>query len=308
MENQTECKYLVMAKYSTKHIYCCSYTPDTKGDTTHLCPSTVTYQEFSKGIQVHYYPNHSGHECKPYILSNKYKSYTITDLLEQASISEISEDGDLYLQFKTLMDNIVLDAAKINIDTLKVLINKAIDMTSILTHYDEDDEVITTTNRSFLLLDMKKKADGNGKKIAKAIENLGSKGLKRNTDSNEVSPILQKQLRRSTFSLADEKDSDNILKALDDQNVKLNKITKMQSPSSFNDSYKEFIDKSLHEQSDKRNNIRNKKKVVKTKMGQFKPSISPKKVEKRNSTGKMKDVEYEVRERDDDCNILVLKI
>lgn len=307
METQTESKYLVMAKYSSKHIYCCSYTPDNKGDTTLLCPSTVTYQEFSKGIQVHYYPNHSGHVCKPYVLSNKYKSYTITDLLEQASISEISEEGDLYLQFKTLMDNIVLDAAKINIDTLKILINKAIDMTSILTHYDEDDDVVTTTNRSYLLLDMKKKVDGNGKKIAKAIENLGSKGLKRTTDGNEVSPIVPKQSRKSTFSLADEKDSDNILKALDDQNVK-GKIIKMQSPSSFNDSYKEFIDKSLHEQTDKRNNVRNKKKVVKTKMGQFKPSISPKKVEKRNSTGKMKDVEYEVRERDDDCNILVLKI
>lgn len=307
METQTESKYLVMAKYSTKHIYCCSYTPDTKGETTHLCPSTVTYQEFSKGIQVHYYPNHSGHDCKPYVLSNKYKSYTITDLLEQASINDISVDGDLYLQFKTLMDNIVLDAAKINIDTLKVLINKAIDMTSILTHYDEDDDVVTTTNRSYLLLDTKKKTDGNGKKIAKAIENLGSKGLKRNADSNEVAPILQKQIRRSTFSLADEKDSDNILKALDDQQVKVGKNTKMQSPS-FNDSYKEFIDKSLHEQSDKRNNMRTKKKVVKTKMGQFKPSVSPKKIEKRNSTGKMKDVEYEVRERDDDCNILVLKI
>lgn len=308
METQTESNYLVMAKYSTKHIYCCSYTPDTKGDTTHLCPSTVTYQEFSKGIQVHYYPNHSGHDCKPYILSNKYKSYTITDLLEQASISEISEDGDLYLQFKTLMDNIVLDAAKINIDTLKELINKAIDMTSILTHYDEDDEVVTTANRSYLLLDTKKKADGNGKKIAKAIENLGSKGLKRNTDTSEISPILQKQLRRSTFSLADEKDSNNILQALDDQNAKSGRITKMQSPSSFNDSYKEFIDKSLNDQTEKRNNVRNRKKVVKTKMGQFKPSVSPKKVEKRNSTGKMKDVEYEVRERDDDCNILVLKI
>lgn len=308
MESQTESNYLVMAKYSTKHIYCCSYTSDTKGDTTHLCPSTITYQEFSKGIQVHYYPNHSGHDSKPYILSNKYKSYTITDLLEQASIGEISEDGDLYLQFKSLMDNIVLDAAKINIDALKVLINKAIDMTSILTHYDEDDDVVTTANRSYLLLDTKKKADGNGKKIAKAIEDLGSKGLKRVADSNEVAPTSQKQSRKSMFTLADEKDSDNILKVLDDQSVKTGRATKMQSPSSFNDSYKEFIDKSLNDQNDKRNSLRNKKKVVKTKMGQFKPSISPKKVEKRNSTGKMKDVEYEVRERDDDCNILVLKI
>lgn len=307
METQTASSYLVMAKFNSKHVYCCSYTPNTDGDTTHLCPSLITYQEFSKGIQVHYYPNHSGHDSKPYILSSKYKSYTITDLLEQASINEVADAGDLYLQFKTIMDNIVLDAAKINIDTLKVLINKTIDMTSILAHYDEDNDVVTTANRSYILLDRNKKTDGNSKNIAKAIENLGSKVSKRVSESNEDSPVPQKQHRRGMFSLADEKDSENILKALDDQSVTTEK-TKPQSPSSFNDSYKEFVDKSLSEQNAKRISVRNRKKVVKTKIGQFKPTMSPKKVEKRNSTGKIQDMEYEVRERDDDCNVLVLKI
>lgn len=356
MELQTKTKYLMMGQYNTKKIYrCCNIETKDDDPVTVFCHSTIVFQEFAKGSQVTFYKNHDGHTYEDYVLKDKYKSFCITNMLQKAAgytaMTDInSDDNDLYLQFKTLMESIVLDAAKINIDALKVLVGKALDMTSVLTQYDEDAESEMTNDTSTLSLN--KKHDD--KIITQTLEGLRSslrikrkssvqvdvpqKVLRKTSVPGEKS--VQKTKAKNTFSLADDKDSDNILKELDGdsknvienkkpaqtkdgiENVTQNtgletpktqpKVVFDQSPSSFNDSYKDFIDKTLKTPAAKKA-TENKKQVVKTKIGQFKPA-SPKATpvvetkKRKSSIGKVKEVEYEVKEQDNDCNILILKI
>ncbi|CAG9790470.1 unnamed protein product [Diatraea saccharalis] len=482
MENETSNRYLILNKCSAKQTYRCSFYLATdkneKDEVSHFCPSSIIVREFSKGVQVHFYKQHYGHPCPEYNIPKQFSKYTITSLMEaktkaQLDVVDMSDDTDLYVQFKTLMDNIVLDAAKVKINHLKVLIGKALEMSTILKQYigDEDydeypktaplnktmtDDQITTALETFTK-DIKKRKSTTVAVTPNANPTVALKRQKITTPNTDLTdtkkdvisiaiPPIKTYSNRSkqktpiilnTFSLADEvvneEDSKELLKEID-----LPKINpKISSPaslslSSFNDSYREFVDKNFTAKADsksnskkeaqtnanqntkekikvlskndinervelrlpvdinknnnvniksiqkieknnsitnndtinktkelnnsrpinktrelnnsrtinktkepnnrssidkqKANNIKkyptvkkgrvDKKKVMKTKIGQFKPSLSPKKTEstkgnrdlnKRNSKSKL-EFDYEVKEQENDCNILILKI
>ncbi|XP_047543035.1 uncharacterized protein LOC125075349 [Vanessa atalanta] len=355
MEAQTNASYAILDKYDSKKYYHCNSVSENndKSSNTYFCPSTIVIQEFSKGIQVHFYKQHFKHSVVDYTLSDKYKKYSITSFLKRSeeynSLPNLEfDDNDMYLQFKTLMEGIVVDAAKINISTLKILVGKALDMTSILTNYDEevDDTNVDMRNTSHNM---------NDSQITKALEdnNLNT-GKRKNSNKTEgITDIKKTKIDSITqerdtdtsspkilnsFSLADNVDAINELNKDDDMTnnsvidkIKSNDTDKKplkqlkdldQSPSSFNDSYKDFVVKNFPAK-DAEVKTRNRvgRPVVKTKIGQFKPSLSPKspvkleakkiEVDKLNrlSIDKPKvDFEYEVKEQEEGCNILILKI
>ncbi|CAH2083776.1 unnamed protein product [Euphydryas editha] len=301
MESQTNVSYAILDNYDSKRYYHCNFVKENHEDrnTTYFCPSTIVIQEFSKGIQVHYYKQHYKHSFVEYNLSDKYKKYSITSFLKRSEEynnlpTQESGDNDMYLQFKTLMEGIVVDAAKINISTLQVLIGKALDMTSILTNYDEeaDDSSGEIHNSS---------QNMNDSQISKVLENSNlNMGKRKNNDKLDTSIdtkrikfnlVKQEETNLVTsspkiinsFSLANNVDSKN--KFVKDENKndknKSNNVTPLQqsnesdqSPSSFNDSYKDFVVKNFPFKEVKSNS--KAKKPVKTKIGQFKPNISPK--------------------------------
>ncbi|KAJ2941676.1 hypothetical protein O0L34_g10470 [Tuta absoluta] len=320
MEDQTACKYVPMGKYNSKQVYQCSeYTDNETENTRILCPSSFIVTKYPKGLQVHYFPTHYEHDCEEYELQDRYKTFSVSEMIHKAGNSNDGPDEDLYIQFKTLMDNIVLDAAKLNIDALKTLMNRAKDMETILQDYDEDKEVEIAKGRFTISLSTRavSNSEGNSSDCSPArnrkrtVEQNGTEAKKARKTTEDTKTLLKSTSKKS-FSLADDKDSDNILKELDGGNVQRDKT--MQSPS-FTDAYKDFImnaskkpvglSKTAAPKAER--HTAKKKNIVKTKMGQFK-GPSPKKIAKRNSIGATKDIEYEVRERDEDCNILVLKI
>ncbi|KAM3956018.1 uncharacterized protein ACR2FA_010065 [Aphomia sociella] len=399
MENQTKIKYLILGKCNSKQTYRCTYLPNSEPAcdlTAHFCPSSIIVQEFSKGIQVHFFKEHYGHSCPNYTLTERYKKYSITPLMMQATGYEYgtntqSDDKDLYVQFKTLMESIVLEAAKVKVDSLRILVGKALEMTSILTNYEEDDEMtspITSTNKSMT-----------DDQITNALECLQQTRIKRNLidngsefinhnrmdtdDDNILSPKIV-----NAFSMAETKDKDvkdkkdEIMSKIDNEAAKQKYKLLTQLPS-YNDSYKDFLDKNFKniekktsgnekntsskvnckvvvdkkvkplkpvksevkqesrkssptpktmenaaptkketptaKTAESKKNTPNilgkptKKAIMKTKIGQFKPSMSPRKSTEsntsRSSIGKAAvDIQYEVKEQENDCNILILKI
>ncbi|XP_059047616.1 uncharacterized protein LOC131843042 isoform X2 [Achroia grisella] len=469
METQINIKYLILSKCNSKHTYRCTFLPSeepTDNMTALFCPSSIVVQEFSKGIQVHYYKQHFGHQCSAYTLIDKYKKYHITSFIENAAHYEYTtvveeDDKDLYVQFKTLMESIVLEAAKVKIDTLKVFVGKALEMTTMLTNYEEDEEMTSLIKSNTSNKNM------SDDQISQALQNLQNskihkrkldndvapdKKKKRNTDITHLSPkivnafsmagiqdkengkkdlIVEKQTTISDNEV--EKTKQNDTKSVsDDEDAKTQKANKtnsddeaakkvynslMQSPS-YNDTYKDFLDKNFKKGTEtktmvkkgsntvtptvnvanKKDNISKtkadtatnyllvdgvkgistsnvstigktivnqstsnivpkqtinkkdklitksdvtpkteskntspllkttemkktanaapklvKKPVVKTKIGQFKPSLSPRKSTESNTSNSALnksavDVEYEVMEQEDDCNILILKI
>lgn len=101
--------------------------------------------------------------------------------------------------------------------------------------------------------------------------------------------------------------------------MKNSSVSATQSPTSFSESYKNFVDANFGIPVDKPKTRR--KEVMKTKMGQFKPNIvsTPKKKEdgiKVEETSPRiycynspkSDIQYEVLERENDCNVLIIKI
>ncbi|CAG4995335.1 unnamed protein product [Parnassius apollo] len=315
MELQTKVRYATFGTYNSKQIYRCTFLPEGSNaydeTTSYFCPSTIAVQEFSKGIQVHFYKDHYSHCFEGYVLANKYKKYSLTTLLQNSDgytqINELKEDEtDLYLQFKKLMECIVLDAAKINIATLKILIGKALDMTSVLNNYEEDPDSDSLSTKRVI-----------EDKITWVLGELGGglgekRKLALNMDKPETEPITKRfktriyqhnayqeqtlnssplsMLQDSTikiinsFSLAQPEIS-KAINELDSENeevdplLKLNEISPMdnqiedtpvmlvdkgnndqpktdplnlsdkikdESPSSFNDSYKDFVVKNFN--------------------------------------------------------------
>lgn len=358
MEQQTAAKYTKMEKYGTKHVYRCNHTwPKDINNIAFFCPSTIVTQKFPQGLQTHFYIKHS-HECEEYISTDKYKSRSTTELLSQTEgYPDINDDkfdeNDLYLQFKTLMDTIVVDAAKINIATLKELVNKAIEMTTVVANYDDDRDFDPTSYNTGISPTLTYKSTS--KDIKTALETIrSSQRLKRKLSAEVTSnknakipepksPVLPKILKVHSFSLADDKDSDKILKELDNDSNKITKNGKsvkwqslsneqenfkttvispkiqpkpsIASPTpSFNDTYKDFITTIQKPEKNDSNKTQLKQNKIKTKMGMFKPSVSPKSKPttsynyRRSSSGNVKVLKYEVKEREDDCNILILKV
>lgn len=331
MENQTGVKYAVQEKYETKHYYHCNYTKenDDKVDATHFCPSTIVVQEFPKGIQVHFFKKHFNHTTEDYFLKDKYKKFTITSFLKRSddynTITSIpTDENQLYTQFKSLMEAIIVDAANINAATLKILFGKALNMTTILSNYDKETEKIDNQ----LSLEYSKMSSGKRKNDMEI--NLDVKRTKDSSEKLEMSPKII-----NSFSLAtNEKNNDidtkmeviidkeNNEEHLDNEEDNTDKKGSDWDPysSSFNDSYKDFVVKNFPA-AEKEIKKKNKKPVVKTKIGQFKPSLSPKspntpeeikvkeKVVHRLTFDKpIVDLKYEVKEQEDGCNILILKV
>lgn len=320
MESQTQSSYMKMSETHVKQIHrCLHFIPNFDGDKTGLCPSSLIVQEFPNGTQVHFYKEHYGHICKPYSLDDEYKKYMINHIMEHKDILSPklvkSEDTETYLEFKKLMENIVLEASKLNVASLQPLLDKALEMNVLLNNHEDGKRLDTPKNMT----------------------------------DDEISQVLQEVKTRSKrkLEIKQEKSVSNDTPMKKQKNVenenaskKISNITK--SPSNFNDSFKDFVG-SINckvEQTP----VKKKKEIMKTKIGQFKPNSPKKKKDEEKSVRfdvndqsisneicndsfdsepiyqrlrisdfkfdpkTIKDIKYEVKEQENDCNILILKI
>ncbi|XP_047040043.1 uncharacterized protein LOC124644603 isoform X1 [Helicoverpa zea] len=145
----------------------------------------------------------------------------------------------------------------------------------------------------------------------------------------EISAAPQKSVAKKTEAPVSDEKIDEETKKSDDQQAIAMLRAQLQSPSSFNDSYKNFVDQNFKANTEnvsstpKTKASVKKKEVVKTKMGQFKvkTSVSPKPMSPKSPKEVIKevpiapriwkpvaDIKYEVKEQENDCNILILKI
>lgn len=395
MEQHTKVRYATLGKYISKEMYRCTFLPEGSSayddSTSYVCPSTIVVQEFSKGVQVHFYKDHHGHGFEDYVPSDRYRKYSLTTLLQNADgytqLADVKADGnDLYLQFKKLMECIVLDSAKINVRTLKILIGKALDMTSVLNSYDEDpdsdplptlrevQEDVSWEARSDKPVAEKRKTDSGDDKtktetITKRFKTrtYHHKPTNDGTNDDALTMLHDTTIRIiNSFSLAD-KDISEAVNELDsdcDNDAKPKncwgddiskatspipdnseskdglmtpiKVKKKQtdtpdnpSPSSFNDSYKDFVVKNFKvavpaksKAKSKTGASSNKRRPSKSASVSPRPQNVPKesKMLPRPTTPDIKqrlseavllrpvEYQYEVKEQENDCNILILKI
>ncbi|XP_013189919.2 uncharacterized protein LOC106134402 [Amyelois transitella] len=474
VQTRTKCSYLILGKCNLKQTYRCTYMPPSEtvnhSNISHICPASIVVQEFTKGIQVHFYKKHHGHMCPPYSCPEKFKKYLITTLMQKKdSFDVFYDEKDLYCQFKVLLESIIVEAAKVKIDDLKLMLEKALEMTAILNNYDEDDDEYTYSNKKTLceeqvtkalnILKGKRKADDNesesvdhkkkkqpSEEVNLKIVNVVSMAKPIGDDIKEEPGNVHDVDKSCMVKKSDAKktvDAESKTDVRKDDDVKIEIVSsprilrnaQIQSPS-FNDSYKDFVDKNfisvqntsktcpktgkyqapmkmsplaapssgpglrlrplsklvdpkqieeelakdddntapkpiknitfdmkntkdltvkkidpnkdhtirtVDPKENKGPNVESKfgaskttkdvmknkgpivhkefipkmkpkKQVMKTRIGQFKPSfspkksLSPKKSEHNTSIGKVKDIEYEVKEQENDCNILILKI
>ncbi|CAH2065068.1 unnamed protein product, partial [Iphiclides podalirius] len=379
MEKLINVRYAILGKYSSKEMYRCTFLPDGTNihdDTTSvMCPSTIVVREFSKGVQVHFYKDHHGHSSNEYVLPDKYKKFSLTTILQNAEgytqINELKVDeNDPYLQFKKLMECIVLDAAKINIKTLKVLIGKALEMTSVLNNYEEDSDSDTMSQKKVI-----------EEKISWVVNNksVGEKRKPETPDDKSKSEPITKRFKTrmyqhppegdkakeagapaalqdttikiiNSFSLAD-KDISKAVNEMDSEGendtkpkintkgdggtsplpelsvsrdelmtpIKFQKEAVDSSLTSFNDSYKDFVSKNFKmsptvpskSKSKSAKNLPKKFTLSKGSKTDSSPSPPLPQMKQRLSDASLSkpiDYKYEVKERENDCNILILKI
>ncbi|CAG4969837.1 unnamed protein product [Colias eurytheme] len=287
IENESGIHYKVVEERDNKKYYRCECADRLK---LKLCPGLMIAQEFGNGIHVVLFETHELIK-KKYTLPAKYKKYSISKLIKPVegynATKVIMDDNDQYLQLKTLLENIAVDAAKINIAGLKLLMSKALEMASILTSYDEETE--EHVEKQFNLSDAqianalqdkdddvtkakRPKLDAMSPKIVNTFS-LASIQINNNSDTASEDEqtdidleILKSNMERKTV------DTD-ILKDCSDQSD-TNKVT-------FNDTYKDFVTKNFV-QNDKPITCQPKRRpVVKTKIGQFNPvKIAPNPEEK----------------------------
>ncbi|KAJ0169279.1 hypothetical protein K1T71_015163 [Dendrolimus kikuchii] len=329
MESQMRCSYIIVSEFvgSEKSVHkklyrCPNYIPNFHEEMTGFCPSSIIVQEFPKGYQVHFYKEHYGHasNVRPYKLDAAYKKYSINhlmsvkDLLDKEKHTDEKQtpgkEKDMYSDFKKMMLNIISEAEKVDDDCLKNLFGKALEMSVVLNNRDETEK---------------------------------KPSLDKNVTDDKISFVLNKVETRSKRKQdLNKSTNDSAKKPKNDENSDsfIKKINSMRSQTNFNDTFKDFVgsigckvDGSPITKNDK------KKDVVKTKIGQFKPS--PPKVKKKEENkpksedkfqlakvknevkfdqsnvksefkfdvSKIKtEIEYEVREQENDCNILILKI
>ncbi|XP_068627194.1 uncharacterized protein [Battus philenor] len=387
MEEQTKVKYSILGKYNHKKMFRCTHLPEENNShddsTSFLCPSAIVVQEFSKGIQVHFYKNHFGHDCGDYVSSDDNKKYSLTTLLNKAKENTEIEDfkveeSDLYIQFKQLMECIVHDAAKTNIDTLKVLIGKALEMTSVVNSYGVDLNPDTVSTKSSI--------DNNIKGVLGELGNsLNKKKKTEVTEDNPKSEPITKRFKTrinqlnpnndipiqsqkslsvpllqdtsikiiNSFSLAEQDISKAVNEMDSDENEESKKEDELveraskkfnlsdeikielenevnneiESPSLFDssDPYKKFVVRNFKLDQNP-SKLKNKSKSISGNRNQVNKSPSPKSQSHTKDTTKHTskhinqiksetglsslpvDYKYEVKERENDCNILILKI
>ncbi|CAG4995327.1 unnamed protein product [Parnassius apollo] len=150
VEKKTKVKYALLEKYRSKEIYHCTFSPHDGNfyddNTIYCCPATISVQKFSEGLQVRFYKEHYGHVCELYVIAEKYKKYSLTSLLQNTDVyAAIDKPNvnkkDLYFQFQRLMESIVVNAGKLNVEALKLLYGRALAMTTVLKNYIEDTDL-----------------------------------------------------------------------------------------------------------------------------------------------------------------------
>lgn len=272
--------------------------------------------------QVHFYKEHHGHTVK-YKIPDRFQKFLSTEVMKK-SITASTEEEDLYTKFKSVLDSIAAAAYNADTETMKMLYRTAIEMEKIVKREEETVPV------------KKKMTD---KQITETLESLTEK---------KVEIEVQTETGRDETNSAMEEDKPEV----DKIKVESNMANADGSIACFNDSYMEFcnkineknkvVKKTPPKKKPEQKNVRtySKRKVVKTKIGQFKPNILlPRKkvVEKIveeeikddlkdveseedmnvdefelntsiNSSKVKLEVDYEVIEQENDCNILVLKI
>lgn len=365
-------------KQKGKEIYHCSYQANTASTTTRLCPAAISVREYSRGIHVCYFREHCGHTVKAEPLKHftQYNISLYTRDIDHVRL-EADDDNELSVELKNVLSSIMLDSAKVDVDTLRDLLGRALEMTTVLKNYHGHSNSVKVTNKSLSddqisnSLDslqpkskrkqsFEKKTDNVAvkkvKKTLAAVENgmttrhnknssvvkvISHKTVKPRAEKKTLSKELQELLKKdssNTPPMITEEPIQGDINATEPQ-PKLLEVKKpeeparavIQSPTSFNDSYKHFVNQNFkmvtETSTPKPKTTVKKKEVVKTKMGQFKakpaspkappPPESPKQPKlvvtedillPAPYTCTVPEIQYEVVEQENDCNILILKM
>lgn len=340
-------KYLTLSNTTQKQFYQCNYvSPQNSAQVTHLCPAVIIVREFSKGIHVRYHKEHFEHTCESYIHRTDHTNSILdhSEVYEKVATS----GADVYNKLKDLMKSIAQRASTLKRTKLKPLYISALEMQAYLNsleaecdsdeeptmikkpsisnsvaitknHNDKQDEINTEPKAKKVMSD---------DQIVKVLEGTrASNRLKRKSESSPV-PEPKKKVPKKSESNTDLKENNSQIDLVCLERFESPKPT-IQSPfsqsPSFNDSYKQFISIPPKVEKEKPSAKKVKKEVVKTRIGQFSPKTAPMKTESNDAASKKKkktptkpiiplkdiklgDVEYEVVEQENDCNILILKI
>ncbi|CAG9577606.1 unnamed protein product [Danaus chrysippus] len=295
IEEKTSVNYTEVENSEPKRYRCNSVNEKPKRpNTLYICPSTIVVNNISDGYEVSYYKKHHKHQYEEYN-QDEYKKYMKNSVVEAENVQEVKkEESELFVQFKTLMEGIIVDAQKANEATLKLLLLKALDLSSVMHNHEQKSSYV---NSNQIMTDSQ---------ISEALED---NGMKRRLDQDngdlkrpKICDVQSPKILNS-FSLAE----------LNSDITESGKTTsKDENPATFNDTYKDFVVKNFPE-AELKKRTRNDRKIMKTKIGQYKPSISPKDIKKSIQLSIEKprvkvDFDYEVKEQTDGCNILILKI
>ncbi|KAI8431368.1 hypothetical protein MSG28_015903, partial [Choristoneura fumiferana] len=253
--------------------------------------------------------------CSPKPPAKKYSIASLMNITASQlpdSEGEDSAEPDLYLQFNKVVNLLITEAARINISGLKKLMRKALEMMTIVNSYVEDEDDVVSTKLSISPV-----PDKIHEEVKNALKNFKA-GSKRKSDDVEI-PAKKKKLLRSTENTLKvqgkiKSHTDNNREEVENLDSKATKgyvtpnkekLKNNQQSPSFIDTYQQFVGKIVKPVEKKK--PEKKKQIVKTKMGQFKPSPTKKlsmspKVESpsRTSIGSVKEIKYEVKEQEND--------
>ncbi|XP_045489069.1 uncharacterized protein LOC110997796 isoform X2 [Pieris rapae] len=229
---------------------------------TERCPSIIVVQSYSKGILARLYKTHANHKTCEYNLAKEFRKYRITDFLQSI---DNSNGYDQYLDFKTLLENILEAAAKIKISGLKELVEKALEMTIILNRYDDDDNPIKPNHvptKSLTDAEITEVLKQEAKVTIKR-ENLEldiSEPLKKKAHMVDVSPKIVNTFSLAEYPVGQQSDTDSC-DDIDNKILISNYVGKQKFKScntkidllddkdtefsSFNDTYRDFVRKNL---------------------------------------------------------------
>lgn len=325
MENQVNVKYLALNDSSSQKFYQCNYvSPKNSSSKTYMCPSFIELKELGNGLQIYYCKEHQGHKAPEYEIPEKFRQYlnknkeSKSECIDEFDVLISKDtDDDLYLKFKDLMANISSYAERVSISHLRKLFNSALEMQGLLNSYDEDHD-----DKDALFITKSMTDD----QITYALEGKRSSArLKRKSETRISVDAKKKKGDKSDDDMNFKSKKDEFGKTVSKENKELHspKLKARASPTllspTFNDTYKQFIGDPLLEPK-KKSKTNKSKEIVKTKIGQFSPKqklavqetvenstpniLKPSKLN--TSFGKY--VKYEVREQENDCNILILKI
>lgn len=310
MEAIVKMKYLTINRGVAFRYYSCNYV-STKNtfNTTYLCPSLILAKILDSGIQIHYNKSHCEHNCPKYVVPDNFSKYLTNKPNEIKSFDalknkEAETQEGLYKKYQKVMENVKIDAAKVDLPLLKKLFNSALKMQGMInSHHDDEDqnvkEEVPIINKSI---------------TDDQITNI--------LESKRTSARLKRKSDTVTFDDAKKPKVEDVKENEECESPKIKREPGTIMSPSFNDSYKQFL--GTAESKDKTKIVK-RKEVVKTKIGQFSPKkkspnideiieksrpqtniLKPSLLKQTNTI--VKDIKYEVREQENGCNILILKI